>query len=274
MTEEPRPEDTSYAPPGPPGYQQPGAYEQPGYAAPPGYQQPAYQQPAYQQPAYQQPGYQQPGYGQPGYQQQPGYGQPQQPGYGQQPQQPGYGQPAYGQPGYVQPQPQQPSGWAQQPTYWTGGEDAQYGYKTSILAIIAGVFLLLWGLLWTVAGIGLIAVSNITGTIADNFGQNIADSVHNAIVVVGAVVLVVGVLQLLSALGVWLHKTWARVSGSSFGVFGHAPRPCCRGRCRERVRDAGGKGGIGAALAVLITYAFVLVVLIIAGGHFSRQRTA
>jgi hypothetical protein len=66
-----------------------------------------------QQPPQGQPGYgQQPGYGSP---QQPGYGQsqPQQPGYGQQPQQPGYGQtppPGYGQtppPGYGQ-QPQQP----------------------------------------------------------------------------------------------------------------------------------------------------------------------
>ncbi len=85
---------------------QPNGYPaQPG-AMPPGGnpQQPGYpQQP--QQPGYGQP--QQPGY--PQQPQQPGYGQPQQPGYPQQPQQPGYGQPQ--QTGYAQ-QPQQP-GYAQ-----------------------------------------------------------------------------------------------------------------------------------------------------------------
>ncbi|MDN3239924.1 LemA family protein [Glycomyces tritici] len=89
--------------------------------------QPAYmQQPPVQQqqmPPQPAPGQMPPGYGQPqqvGYQQQPpqqpGYGQPApQPGYGQQPQQPGYGQPAP-QPGYPQ-QPQQPQqpGYGQQP---------------------------------------------------------------------------------------------------------------------------------------------------------------
>jgi hypothetical protein len=67
-------------------------------------QQQQYGQPGYGQPG-QQPGYgqpQQPGYGQPP-PQQPGYGQPQQPGYGQ-PQQPGYGQPDPNNPGYGQPQ--------------------------------------------------------------------------------------------------------------------------------------------------------------------------
>lgn len=71
-----------------------------------------YGQDPYGQPGYgQQPGYgppQQPGYGgQPGYGQQPGYGPPQQPGFGQPPgygQQPGYGgPPGYGQ-GFGAPQ--------------------------------------------------------------------------------------------------------------------------------------------------------------------------
>jgi LemA protein len=94
--------------------QQPGFMQQPPQQrqlppqAPPGQMPPGYGQP------------QQVGYGQPP--QQPGYAQPQQPGYGQQPApQPGYGapQPGYGQqppPGYPQ-QPQQPQqpGYGQQP---------------------------------------------------------------------------------------------------------------------------------------------------------------
>ena len=222
MTEEPRPDDLTNVPSGPPAYSQPGgyeqpAYQQPSYAPPPTYQQPTYQQPAYQPPTYQQPtGYQQPGVGQ-------------QPGYGQQPQQPGWNQqPGYQQPGYPQQQP----AWGQQPTYWNAGAATEYGYNTSILAIIAGVVLLLWGLLWTFGGIALIAVSNATGLITDNLGQNLADSIHNIIVVVGAVVLIVGLLQLLSALGVWLHKSWARILGILFGILGTLLRPRRRGGCR------------------------------------------
>ncbi|HKS46942.1 MAG TPA: hypothetical protein VJT49_17895 [Amycolatopsis sp.] len=58
---------------------------------------------------------QSPSYGSPqAYGQQPGYGQPQQPGYGQPPQQPGYGQPPQ-QPGYGQ----QPGGQGQPPQNWS-----------------------------------------------------------------------------------------------------------------------------------------------------------
>jgi hypothetical protein len=260
MTEEPRPDEIpSNLPPGPPaysppvGYEQPG-YQQPSYAPPPTYQQPGYQQPGYgQQPTYQQPGYQQPTYQQPGYQQ------------------PGYQQPGYQQPGY----PQQP-GWNQgQQTYWNTGAAVEYGYNTSILAIIAGVVLLLWGLLWTLGGVGLIAVSNVTGLITDNLGQNLADSIHNIVVVVGAVVLVVGLLQLLSALGVWLHKGWARILGILFGIlgtlFGLAAVAGAAGN-RSGVSSSTTGNSLVGALVVLVSYAFVLVILIIAGGHFRRDR--
>jgi len=263
MTEEPRPDEIpSNLPPGPPAYSQPGGYEQPGYQQPSYAPPPTYHQPTYQQPGYQQPGYpqQQPGYQQPGYpQQQPGY---QQPGYPQQ------------QPGYPQ---QQPAWGQQQPTYWASGAVTEYGYKTSILAIIAGVLLLLWGLLWTLGGIAAIALSNVTGLITDQFGQNVANSVHNVIVVVGVVVLIIGLLQLLSALGVWLHKSWARIIGILFGILGTLfGLAAVAGAAQNRtgVSSSASGNGMAGALVVLISYAFILVVLIIAGGHFRRERAA
>jgi len=273
MTEEPRPDDMTNVPSGPPAYSPPGGYEQPAYqqptyAPPPTYQQPGYQQPGYQQPTYQQPG-QQPGYQQPTYQQ---------PGYGQQPQQPGYQQPTYQQPqqpGY----PQQP-GWGQQPTYWNAGAATEYGYNTSILAIVAGVILLLWGLLWTLGGVALIAVSNATGLITDSLGQSAADFLHNGIVIVGAVVLVIGILQLLSALGIWLHKTWARIIGILFSILGTLfGLAAVAGAAQTRTGISGISSnttgsGMAGALAVLVSYALVLVILIIAGGHFRRDRAA
>jgi hypothetical protein len=267
MSEEPRPDDLTNVPSGPPAYSQPGAYEQPAYqqpayAPPPTYQQPGYQQPGYQQPTYQQP--QQPGYQQPGYQQ-PGYQQPQQPGWNQ--------QPGYQQPGYPQQQP----AWGQQPTYWNAGAATEYGYNTSILAIIAGVILLLWGLLWTLGGVALIAVSNVTGLITDNFGQSTADAIHNVIVVVGAVILIVGLLQLLSAIGVWLHKSWARIIGILFAILGTlfglaAVAGAAQNRSGVSTSTTG--NSMAGALIVLVSYALVLVILIIAGGHFRRDRPA
>jgi len=269
MTEEPRPDDLTNVPSGPPAYSQPGGYEQPGYQQPSYAPPPTYQQPTYQQPGYQQPSYQQPGYGQ--QPQQPTY---QQPGY-QQPQQPGYPQPGYQQPGYPQQQP----GWGQQPTYWNAGATTEYGYNTSILAIIAGVVLLLWGLLWTFGGIALIAVSNVTGLITDNLGQNLADSIHNIIVVVGAVVLIIGLLQLLSALGVWLHKSWARILGILFGILGTlfglaAVAGAAQNRNLSGISSNASGNSMAGALVVLVSYALILVVLIIAGGHFRRDRPA
>lgn len=99
------------------------------WAAPPQQSDPwaAPQHPGAGQPDYGQPGGQ-PGYGQPGGQPgygQPGYGQPQQPGYGQQ--QPGYGQPPYGQPQPPygqQPYAQQPVGFPAAPAYSAYGQPA------------------------------------------------------------------------------------------------------------------------------------------------------
>ena len=144
------------------------------------------------------------------------------------------------------------------------------------LAITAGVLLLLWGLLWTVGGIALIAVSNVTGLITDNLGQNLADSIHNVVVVVGVVVLIIGLLQLLSALGVWLHKSWARIIGILFAILGTlfglaAVAGSAQNRTGINSSTTTGSGMVGA-LVVLISYAFILVVLIIAGGHFRRER--
>ncbi len=41
-----------------------------------------------------------------------------------------------------------------------------------------GSLLLLWGLLWTLGGIALIAVSNVTGTITDNLGSELLRRDH------------------------------------------------------------------------------------------------
>lgn len=106
-----------YPPGGPPKFGgtqlMPNAPQLPGQPQQPQYGQPApqqpYGQPPQQQP-YGQPPAQQPGYGQqppPGYGAPPGYGQAPAPGFGA-PQQQGYGQQPPQQPGYGQQQPAQP----------------------------------------------------------------------------------------------------------------------------------------------------------------------
>ena len=113
---------TQFIPAVPSGSPGPSAGQPPAYGAQPGYGQPPPSQPGYgqQQAGYgqQPPAYgQQPGYGQPAQQQQPGYGQP--PGYGQQ-QQPGYGQQPYGG---------TPAGYGQQPPAYGAGYGQSSGYS-------------------------------------------------------------------------------------------------------------------------------------------------
>jgi uncharacterized RDD family membrane protein YckC len=123
-------------------------------------------------PPQQQPGTGQPGYGQqpppygqpqqPGYGQQPPYGQSQQPGYGQQP--PGYGQQPYGQQPYgQQPYAQQPGGFPAAPAYSNYGQPAM-----GAPGEIASMWRWFFGLL-----IDLIILAIVNGILRGIFGQSV-----------------------------------------------------------------------------------------------------
>ncbi len=230
------------------GYQQPQqGYEQQQQ----GYDQQAYQQ--QQQYAQQQPGYQQPQQGyeqqpQQGYEQQPqqGYQQPQyydQSAYGQQQgyqqpqyydqsaygqQQPGYyDQSAYGQqqPGYP-PQPGQPYAYAQpgQDQYYAQGEG---GYNRSFLAVLAGWVLLTWGFVWGIAGALVLWAQSVTDWLGDvtlsaDAQDLIADveATEERIFAFGGILLIIGIIHLIAAVGVFGHRRWGRAFAIVLSILG------------------------------------------------------
>lgn len=229
---------------------------------------PAYQPP----PAY--PPQPQP---QPGWPQQPpAYQQPQP----YPPQQP-YQQPAAYPPQQAWQQPGQPTGWVQpQGEYWAqGGGPGVWAYKTKVLAIIASLWLLLTGLIATLGGAAAFAVGSgrLTTFLRDNGAtQANIDALVGAVSVLGVFFLVCGILLLLSALGIWFHKSWARVIGIIFSVLGlliSLPF-LAAGSMTSTLSDGRiattNLSPIGVVFVVL--WGLTLLFLIISGGHFHKER--
>lgn len=213
---------------------QPGPWQQPGQWQPPASQQPANQWPTAQAPSSPQSQWQAPGQWQ-------------------------------APPGQWAGQP----GWEVPPAHWP----AEYG--TSPMVAIAGVVLLVFGIFVTLAGVGGLALGSLIDEILaevgpiDTPGFDPAD-IAGVVVIFFGVVLVVGLLHLISSVGVFLHKQWARiiaivlsVLGTLFGVLALVGSLEARGQAEG--------GGLAVALVIAIGYGFSLFALVAGGGHFQRR---
>ena len=195
-------------------------------------------------------------------------GQP--PGPPQQWQQPPAG---WQQPGQWQGQPPPyPQGWTPQGRQWTGPQ-----YSTSGLVAMAGLLLVLFGLVIAVAGAFGFTQGNELGRFvrdyADRiavFGQRIDREMLRAFLsAMPSVLVVTGLVQLLVGAGVLAHKGWARWLGALLSILGVLV----------------GVFAVSAALALapgtsvpmlisivlLLGYAFVLLALLAGGSHFRAR---
>lgn len=219
---------------------QPGQWPQPGGQwQPPAAQQPAAQQPAAHWPAAQSPSSPQ--------------AQWQAPGQWQAP------------PGQWAGQP----GWEAPPAHW----QAEYG--TSPMVAIAGVVLLIFGIFVTLAGVGGLALGSLIDEIMVELGPIETpgfdpSDIAGVVVIFFGVVLVVGLLHLISSVGVFLHKQWARiiaivlsVLGTLFGVLALVGSLEARGQAEG--------GGLAVALVIAIGYGFSLFALVAGSSHFQRR---
>jgi hypothetical protein len=260
------------------GYQQPAPqYQQPQQ----GYDQQAYQQPQYQQPQYydqsaygQQPQYQQPQYYDPSaYGQQPGYYD--QSAYGQQPQ--------YQQPGYP-PQPA-PYAYAQpgQEAYYAQGEG---GYNRSFIAVLAAWVLLTWGFVFGIAGALVLWAQSITDWVADltlsaDVQELIADieSAEESIFAFGGILVIMGIIQLIAAVGIFGHRRWGRAFAIVIGLLGILG---ALGVFTVSVgfeamdvglTDAitGEEGSVAASVFVLACYGLVFLAMFVGRRHFTKK---
>jgi protein-S-isoprenylcysteine O-methyltransferase Ste14 len=148
-----------------------------------------------------------------------------------------------------------------------------------VLAIIAGIPLLLWGLVWTIGGAVVLVFRSLLDQLVDT---SIADgtitaangnTLRDIVVVVAVVVLIIGILQLLAAIGIWAHKGWGRWLGIIFGVLGTLFGLAALVGVRATPGVSGSRSSdLGSALFILVPYAFVLIAMVIGGAHFRTRR--
>jgi hypothetical protein len=247
--------------------QQAYAQQQQAYAQ----QQQAYPQ---QQQAYPQQQWQQPYYDQGAYGQQPSYYDQQ--GYAQQQWQQGYQQPAqpyaYAQPG------QQP--WPTEDQYW---DQSATGYGRSFVVVLAGFLLLTWGLVFGLAG-GLVMWLGsldeiVAGFTLDTEVLGLVEEFNKQASAYGAILLILGIMQLIGGVGILAHRTWGRAFGVVLGLLGtiwgiglllSAVR-LDLGDFRIQGLLAGDEPALGGALIVLLCYALIFLSMFVGRRHFRRK---
>ena len=221
------------------------------------------------QPAAQPPG---PAWGQPAQPPAPGpaWGQPAQPVQPAAPPAPGWGQPQQQAPGPAWGQPAQqpaPTGWAQPAPAqgWVVPTAAPAGPVTG-LAKLAGVVLLVFGLIWTGLGglitfVGGAAKVGSSSTALPEFVNSVGDVVAGF----GIVILVIAIIEIIGAVGVLLSKGWGRVIGIIYSlIFGLGSVFIVLGGMRANdVTDtsSGGTVTLVIGLVFLIGYVYALFTL-------------
>ncbi|HZW01113.1 MAG TPA: DUF308 domain-containing protein [Candidatus Deferrimicrobium sp.] len=271
------------------------AYDQAAYAqqqAAYAQQQQAYgQQPAYDQAAYaqQQAAYaqQQQAYGQQPYGQQPGqpyydpnaYGQ--QPSYYDQqayPQQQWQGYPPPTQP-YAYGQPGQPA-WPAQAPYW---DQSAGGYGRSFAVVLAGFVLLTWGVIYAVGGGLTMWLGNLDEVVKDlTLSAETMDLVaefNKQANAFGALMLILGIMQTIGAVGILAHRAWGRAFGVVLGLLGtilgigllissvdlNLGDQAIRGTFSDET------GAFGLAILVFVSYAFIFLAMFAGRRHFRKK---
>jgi hypothetical protein len=244
-----------------------GQWQQPSPAQPQQWQQPGqWQQPSSQPQQWQGPQqYPQQGFPQQGYPQQ-GYGQQ---GYAQQPyaQQPGYAQQPFGQSVYPEQRYQQ--------QYW---QQPAAPYATSSLAAMAGIILIVFGLIDIGGGLWLYTQGSelnafIQRTTVNLLGATLDRQTLRSILSVSPPAFIVfGALEAICGFAILAHQSWARAIGIIVALLG-----LLIGIISVSVALALPSGSsivVIGAVAVLLGYAFVLLALFAGGNHFRRRYPA
>lgn len=166
--------------------------------------------------------------------------------------------------------------------YWGGQQEwgappasgvGEYG--TSALVVIGAIVLLIFGVLFLLFGAFAIAAGGLieqalleVGPVPELEGIS-ARAIRDIVLVLGVIVLVIGLLKMISGIGIFLHKQWARVIGillaGLFTLLGVLSIVASL--------DARTAGGSDLTFAVVITvaYAGALFALIAGGDHFRRR---
>jgi len=144
---------------------------------------------------------------------------------------------------------------------------AERRQSTSILVVVAGVFLLVAGLLAIVTGAlfgivgGLVAgLESVDGT-----GTGVLSAAGRAAVLYGIAAVAWGVLQVFAAAAMLVHRGWGRVLGLVIGVIGLA----FFGLSLASALTSGEPlASMGVNLVLVAGYGVAVLALVTGGEHF------
>ena len=94
---------------------------------------------------------------------------------------------------------------------------------SSPLAVIAGVILLVVGVLMTLVGLLLLLVGAAGAAFLAEIDPSIAteaDAIATLLVATAAILLVMGIVEIIGSIGIFVHKGWARWLGVVAGTIG------------------------------------------------------
>lgn len=209
---------------------------------------------------------------------------------GQQPwQQPG--QQWQGPPPGQQAWQQQPPGWQQQPGQWRGAPppypppgwvpqtQAYVGpqYSTSALVALAGLLLVVFGLVIAVAGGWGFTQGNELGRFVREYADRIAifgqrvdrETLRTFLSAMPTSLVITGIAQLLIGAGVLAHKGWARGLGVLLSLLGLLVGVFAVSAALALA--PGLSVPMLIAIVLLLGYAYVLLALLAGSGHFRAR---
>jgi hypothetical protein len=137
------------------------------------------------------------------------------------------------------------------------------------LAVIAAVVLLISGALMTLVALLLLVVgAGAASFIAavDPIMADEAGEIGSVILIVGATLLIAGILVIIGAIGILAHKSWARWLGVVIGSIGLVIGFLLL--IGTFAAPAGGGGDAIIAIIWLAAHGFVVAALAAAGDHF------
>jgi hypothetical protein len=141
--------------------------------------------------------------------------------------------------------------------------------STSLLVVLAALFLLVAGLLSLLTG----ALFGVLGGLVagletvDGDGTGLVGAAGGAVVLYGVAVMAWGILELLAASGMLVHRGWSRVLGLAVGVIGLA----FTGLSLVTALASGEPlASMGLNLVLVAGYALTVLALVTGREHFPR----
>jgi uncharacterized membrane protein HdeD (DUF308 family) len=172
------------------------------------------------------------------------------------------------------PYPGQPGVYPAYPQYAQTGPT----YSTSAFAAFAGVLLLVFGLIDAVGGFWLFnQTDDLRQLVSDLARRNFSvsgtlldrNTLASILSPMPAIIAIFGVIEILTAVGIFAHKGWARALGVLGALLGLIASVA--GLSFTLALVPGVSVQLLGAIVVILGYAFILLALIAGGKHFRRR---